>query len=380
MTRLILLTLLGTLALGGCDSGTSTSTNDDADIDWGNIEYPPEVDAVGEWVVGPELIAARFGHTLTGMGDDVFAIGGSMGACPDQAVVSVDGIERLVPGGDWQTVATLPARSRHTATALPDGTILIVGGIDSDGTHLSRVDRFDPVTSLVSPGAPLTVGRSGHRTAIVTDDRLLVVGGWTDDADGYKTAELIDLASGSARDVSEGLGGVVGHVSLVELRDGSVLLVDRDRTLRFDPASEAWQVTAQPPRWFEQPGAALLASGKVAVVASAESGQFTEAGPVIAPMAFIYDPATDTWMRREQAPFAGTLFVGETLPDGRTLLGHTTLLHVFDEELGWVGRLPGSPVAFGARAITDNSDIIMAGGSGDPTCVAVGKTYRLMVE
>ena len=44
------------------------------------------------------------------------------------------------------------ARSGHTATLLPDGKVLIVGGTDGrDHTHFGNVEIYNPATGIFAP-------------------------------------------------------------------------------------------------------------------------------------------------------------------------------------------------------------------------------------
>jgi PKD repeat protein len=81
------------------------------------------------------------------------------------------------------------ARKFHTATRLPDGRVLIVGGEDQDNNILDSVEIYDPDThtfqvapsmSTVTPeaGVPSTVMEPrSHHTATLLGDTVLVAGG-----------------------------------------------------------------------------------------------------------------------------------------------------------------------------------------------------------
>jgi hypothetical protein len=109
------------------------------------------------------------------------------------------------PGSEsWTpTGAMRVARSRHTATLLPDGRVLVAGGFDIQGAMDANVESmgrgtpevFDPSSGRWSRTGSMAFPRAGHTATLLTDGRLLVAGG---DAvtDGGPTAELYDPATG----------------------------------------------------------------------------------------------------------------------------------------------------------------------------------------
>ena len=69
-------------------------------------------------------------------------------------------------------------RMDHTATPLPDGRVLIVGGWSSGkGRTVATVDIFDPATNTFTPASPLPASRHEHAALLLPDGSVLVSGG-----------------------------------------------------------------------------------------------------------------------------------------------------------------------------------------------------------
>jgi Galactose oxidase, central domain len=73
----------------------------------------------------------------------------------------------------------LSARSAHTATLLPDGTILTLGGAASFGVILSSAELYNAPTRDFSSAAGMNVSRRYHQATLLIDGRVLVTGGQT---------------------------------------------------------------------------------------------------------------------------------------------------------------------------------------------------------
>lgn len=70
------------------------------------------------------------------------------------------------------------ARAWHSATLLPDGTVLVLGGIGKNDAILKSAEIFDPktqiVTLLTTPG---NMAKAYHTATLLTDGQVLITGG-----------------------------------------------------------------------------------------------------------------------------------------------------------------------------------------------------------
>ena len=87
------------------------------------------------------------------------------------------------PPGTFSPAGSLAdVRWSHTATPLPDGRVLIVGGDqnvrDGDLDDLASAEVWDPTTGAFSPTGSIVQARSGHTATLLPDGRVLVVGGY----------------------------------------------------------------------------------------------------------------------------------------------------------------------------------------------------------
>jgi N-acetylneuraminic acid mutarotase len=74
-------------------------------------------------------------------------------------------------------------RGSHTATALDDGRVLIVGGVSERNQLLDSVEVYDPLTGMFRSVARLPDPRATHAAVRVGSGRVLVVGGQLADGD-----------------------------------------------------------------------------------------------------------------------------------------------------------------------------------------------------
>jgi hypothetical protein len=82
------------------------------------------------------------------------------------------------------------AHVRYSASAilLPDGRVLIVGGVGSNAQSLGTAEAYDPTTGRFSPAGSMAKIRNGHTATLLADGSVLVTGG-VNDAGALSAAE-----------------------------------------------------------------------------------------------------------------------------------------------------------------------------------------------
>ena len=140
-----------------------------------------EIEPVGQLQVG------RYSHTATTLKNgDVVVIGGATNFNPYFAPLAVTGLAEVYhpaslafsPSGTM-----LVPRQAHTATLLPDGKVLITGGIDGNGDIVQQAELYDPASGTFSAaGTTANLGGGSNATVISDVDaptQVLVYGGNT---------------------------------------------------------------------------------------------------------------------------------------------------------------------------------------------------------
>jgi hypothetical protein len=86
----------------------------------------------------------------------------------------------------------LVAKERNTATLLPNGNVLLVGGVA--GTSLAGVEMFNPKTNVFTRFASLLAeNRFSHTATLLHTGRVLIAGGYNNLAPMNSTV-LFELA------------------------------------------------------------------------------------------------------------------------------------------------------------------------------------------
>jgi RHS repeat-associated protein len=118
----------------------------------------------------------------------------------------------------------LHARAWHTATLTPDGRVLVLGGIGAGGRILRTAELFEPATQSFRPlPIRLNVSRASHSATLLTDGQILIAGGASEDG-ALNNAELWDTKTYKTFVVPARMNAArQKHLAKI-LRDGNVLL------------------------------------------------------------------------------------------------------------------------------------------------------------
>ena len=271
---------------------------------------------------------ARIGHTATLLRDGtVLVLGGYDGEVPrieDVAPVPLATAELFDPAsGSWSATASMSkARAMHTATLLPDGSVLVVGGGGEaepmEGPPRSATaELYDPSSGNWTATGTMTEPRGNFSATLLPDGTVLVVGG----SPNYREAELYDPSKGTWAATGSMAEGRMAH-SATLLLDGTVLVAggcacsEPPPTVSaelYDPSSGTWTVTGSMADGRMGHAANLLTDGRVLVAAD-----YLFDG--IAASAELYDPSAGRWTA------AGDMVLGcvdssmTPLTDGRVLV------------------------------------------------------------
>lgn len=227
------------LFAGGYSGHSSGPTYRSAEI------YYPATDT---WAATGDMASVRTGHSATLLttgpnAGKVLVVGGSDRAASN---VATSGCELFdTSSGTWSATGSLnESRSLHTATTLPSGAVLVVGGqyILGSGNRIST-EIYDPVSGTWTSAASMPVPRANHSATLLLSGQVFVAGG----------------ATGP---------GTAGTLSRAEI---------------YEPDSDSWSAAASMSTARLQHSAALLPDGRVIVVGGLSGGTILSSTE-------IYDP------------------------------------------------------------------------------------------
>ena len=333
----------------------------------------------------------RWFAALGPLGVLAFLVLAFMGVSPAEAATA--------SAGSWTSTGPLAvARGFHTADhqaiRLGTGELLVEGGDVTNGkisTAVTNAELFDPSTKTWTATAPLDTARDFFTATLLQNGDVLVGGGYDASNNSLASAEIYDPGTGTWSQ-AHSMNISRGYHTATLLKDGRVLVVGGDTGASwaptataeiYDPAKDAWTLTARPPSGAHAAGvAALIPDGRVLVAGGYQPGgaiQQTSA-------AEIYDPTTDTWSTarpmRTPRTFADVAVVG-----GKVLVaggendssGYLASAELFDPATGkWsvTGSMKARHACAASAQLPDGR-VLLAGGLGPS---ATGSMPQATVE
>lgn len=186
-------------------------------------------------------------------------------------------------------------RAAHTATLLPDGKVLIAGGFRPEGTAeiaIASAEIFDPQTNSFTPTNDMNEPRSGHTATLLPNGKVLIVGGWGP-SQRTATAELYDPVTGEFS-YTASLFEPRASMTASLLQDGRVLIAGGDLARNrpqlvaeiYDPGTSIFAPTGRLHNGRSAHTATRLADGNVLII-----GGRSERSTILASVE-IYNPIT----------------------------------------------------------------------------------------
>jgi hypothetical protein len=212
----------------------------------------------------------------------------------------------------------LQPRSGHTATLLPDGKVLIAGGMRGNQQFYKSAELYDPTTGRFQATGEMSIGRVGQIAVLLRSGKVLIAGGWVGNG-GTDTAELYDPAIGKFTSISK-MTVRRGRPSATLLANGDVLLaggekeeneslasaeIFHEKSLSFEPAGSMHHARVSHTATLLNDGRVLITGGYAGSVSSS---------------AELYDPKAGTFAETGTLGIARCKHTAGLLPDGRVLV------------------------------------------------------------
>jgi len=218
---LVLIVALGSFVLGGCGGGGGGFFVPVAPAQPVGISVTPSTATVVTGASQPfaakvtGLSNTAVTWSLTGGGTSTLSPAGVFTAGTGATTATVKATSVANPGLSATATVTIvtfvnysgvmkgvspmrDARSNHTANLLPDGQILVAGGLGTGSVAIAGVELFQPGTGTFTPAANLTSTRAYHSATLLINGKVLIAGGIDSANNPLASAEIFDPATGSS--------------------------------------------------------------------------------------------------------------------------------------------------------------------------------------
>ncbi len=207
-------------------------------------------------------------------------------------------------------------RAYHTATLLPSGKVLIIGGL-TGSTGTLNVEAFDPVTETFTAAGTIREAAFSHTSTLLPNGTVLIVG-------GSATPQLYNPATMTTALTLNPMSRPRRHHTATLLPNGKVLIAG-DSTIAggataelYDPTTGSFTPTGPLNCYRSDATATLLDDGRVLIA----GGHWTPSAGTTMPCVpvDVYNPTSGLFTMGPSMLTPRTGHVATKLPNGRVLL------------------------------------------------------------
>jgi N-acetylneuraminic acid mutarotase len=342
---------------------------------------PPSVD--GTWTITGSLDTGRFAHSATLLPNGMVLVAGGV----DGGFLPPASGELYDPASEsWTSTGSLnTGRFRHTATLLANGKVLVAGGDFGNGSS-SSAELYDPATGTWTITGSLNTARTEHTATLLPSGKVLVAAGTDSTSFACATAELYDPLSGTWTATGD-LNTARNLHTATLLLNGKVLVaggVDFDFNATasaelYDPASGSWTATGSLNTARVEHTATLLSNGMTLATGGYD-------GLNTSPTAELYDPASGTWTVTGSLNVARVEHTATLLPNGMVLVAGgfdsrsnvSASAELYDRTSGtwtFTGSLNNARAEH-TGTLLPNGMVLAAGGEDHPTILTSAELYH----
>jgi hypothetical protein len=347
-------------------------------------KHPPL--PVGQLTAGRDMTAARAGHTATTLPDFTVLVAGGRqehGVILASTEVYDPNTEKFTKAGKMSV-----PRAGHIAAVLEDAKIIIAGGITQGGAVLASSEDYDFETGKFTVRGNMHARRVHMTATTLRDGRILVTGG-DDGTQPLDSAETYDVLTGKWTPVGK-MTAARAHHTATRLSDGRVLIVGGTGAQHavlasaeiFDPKTNQFTAVASLHQARYGHTAALLSTGKVFIAGGASGPGSKQILPTqVLASAEIYDPQHGTFTSAGNLTEPRFQPESSTLLDGRVLIvGGAASVEIYDPRAGTFGATAGSLDAARSNLaiiqLMDGSARVFGGADARSTSTAKTWAYR----
>ena len=291
-------------------------------------------------------------------------------------------VSSSVSAQSWQYTGSLSMEKRTgILTTLPNQTAIYVGGADASGIALNTCELYDPATASWNIAAAMAIGRERHTATLLPDGQLVVIGGNTSPEYDYSiptgSIEIYDYTKNQWSNGGSLLLPRQNHTSTL-LQNGTILITGgytgsgiTSSVEIYDPSTGKCINAAPLMLARHDHSATLLNDGRVIIVGGRDGGSgsdyFNESE--------IYDPSTNTWQvigNMAQARIKGSLVCfsdGSVIASGGRNTPNTSApgSEVLTGSLmNWTSTSPMfQPVTWQTTDLMPNDRLLVTGGIVD---------------